>query len=95
MKRSILLFLMVQTICFTTYAQTIHYGTLSGTQGANGSYFGYSAGLWVPSGGSGNSFFGAFSGHVTQSSNNTAFGAKTLFSNSSGSANAATGYEAL
>ena len=86
---------MVPTICITMYAQTEHYGLFSGTQGANGSYFGYSAGQFVPSGGLGNSFFGAHSGRMTQSSNNTAFGAKTLFSNLSGSANAATGYEAL
>jgi hypothetical protein len=85
MKRTILLFLIVQTISFTTYGQTVHYGLFSGTQRVNSNYYGWSAGqLALPS-----SRIIPFS--VTQvellhkAPNNIGFGTKTLFSHASGS----------
>ena len=87
MKRTILLFLMVQTICVTVHAQTGNYGPFSGTQDANSSYFGWSAGQLTSSSSANNSFFGAFSGIITQGHDNVGFGTQALFSNTSGSAN--------
>jgi len=95
MKRIVLLYLMAQTICIASRAQTTHYGLASGTQGANSSYFGVSAGQLATSSSVDNSFFGAFAGIITTGTQNSGFGSKALFSNSSGIGNAATGYQSL
>ncbi len=95
MKKTILLFLTAQTICANVDAQTVSSGPFSGIQGARSSYFGYFAGSLATSSSTDNSFFGYQSGFMTQGTENTGFGAKTLFRNSSGSSNAATGYGAL
>ena len=95
MKKTILLFLIAQTICANVDAQTVSSGPFSGIQGARSSYFGYFAGSLATSSSTDNSFFGYQSGFMTQGTENTGFGAKTLYSNSSGSSNAATGYGAL
>ena len=95
MKKTILLFLVVQPICAHIHAQTVNYGLFSGTQGAQSSYFGFLAGSAATPSCTDNSFFGYKSGFVTLGIQNTGFGSKTLYSNSTGKANAATGFEAL
>ena len=91
MKWTATLLLVTLTICTNINSQVTHYGTNSGLLGNNSSYFGWSAGGASTK----NSFFGAFSGIMTSETLNTGFGAKTLFFNISGGANAATGFEAL
>lgn len=95
MKRKIILFLMVQPICATLYAQTVHFGPFSGTLGTKSSYFGYNAARDATAASSENSFFGYNSGLATISMYNSGFGTYALTSNTSGVANTATGYHSL
>ena len=97
MKRNMLLFLMVQSICVTLYGQpiTVNYGPFSGILGNKSSYFGYNAAKFASAASTENSFFGYNSGLDTQASYNSGFGTYALTSNVSGTANTATGYHAL
>ncbi len=87
MKKTILLFLMVQTICVTHVCANVSITVLfSGTQGANEQLFRlFCRADWLRAASTDNSFFGYQSGLMTQGTQNTGFGAKTLYSNSSGS----------
>jgi hypothetical protein len=97
MKRSILLFLMVQSICITLLhaQQPVYFGPFVGIQGTKSSYFGFFAAQQATAASHNNSFFGAFSGTATKAAYNSGFGTETLFSNSTGTANTATGFQAL
>ncbi|MDB5969516.1 MAG: hypothetical protein JWQ90_1966 [Hydrocarboniphaga sp.] len=62
------------------------------TEGSSNNYFGTDAG---GSGGTFNSFFGAYAGDSNTGDNNTATGADALYSNTSGMDNTASGAHAL
>lgn len=96
MKKTLLFFILVQSVSvFSMQAQT-HYGTGAGTLGTNHSYFGYYAGNASTNSSSYNSFFGSYCGRNTVTGNdNTAVGSYAFYHNTEGSYNTAIGSKAL